>query len=93
MLQNYDQLKKENNMKISVVITLKKDVLDPQGKVIHQTLDGMGFQGINEVRQGKYFEIDTKENDQKKAEAIVEDMCKKLLANLVIEDFKIIGSQ
>ena len=54
-------------MKISVIITLKKDVLDPQGKVIHQTLDGMGFDGINEVRQGKYFEIDTKENDHVKA--------------------------
>jgi len=80
-------------MKISVVITLKKDVLDPQGKVIHQTLDGMGFEDINEVRQGKYFEIDTKENDKKKAEAKVVDMCKKLLANLVIEDFKIIRSQ
>jgi phosphoribosylformylglycinamidine synthase PurS subunit len=80
-------------MKISVVITLKKDVLDPQGKVIHQTLDGMGFEGINEVRQGKYFEIDTNESDKKKAEEKVEDMCKKLLANLVIEDFKIIGSQ
>ena len=80
-------------MKISVIITLKKDVLDPQGKVIHQTLGGMGFQDINEVRQGKYFEIDTKEKDKKKAEAKVEDMCKKLLANLVIEDFKIIGSQ
>jgi phosphoribosylformylglycinamidine synthase len=80
-------------MKISVVITLKKDVLDPQGKVIHQTLDGMGFEGINEIRQGKYFEIDTNESDKKKAEAKVEDMCKKLLANLVIEDFKIIGSQ
>ena len=80
-------------MKISVVITLKKDVLDPQGKVIHQTLDGMGYEGINEVRQGKYFEIETKENDKKKAEAKVEDMCKKLLANLVIEDFKIIRSQ
>ena len=80
-------------MKISVVITLKKDVLDPQGKVIHQTLDGMGFEDINEVRQGKYFEIDTKEDDKKKAETKVEDMCKKLLANLVIEDFKIIGSQ
>ena len=53
-------------MKISVIITLKKDVLDPQGKVIHQTLDGMGFNDINEVRQGKYFEIDTKENDPKK---------------------------
>ena len=80
-------------MKISVVITLKKDVLDPQGKVIHQTLDGMGFEGINEVRQGKYFEIDTNESDKKKAEAKVEEMCKKLLANLVIEDFKIIGPQ
>ena len=80
-------------MKISVVITLKKDVLDPQGKVIHQTLDGMGFEGINEVRQGKYFEIDSNESDKKKAEAKVEEMCKKLLANLVIEDFKIIGSQ
>ena len=80
-------------MKISVIITLKKDVLDPQGKVIHQTQDGMGFEGINEVRQGKYFEIDTKEDDKKKAEKKVEEMCKKLLANLVIEDFKIIGSQ
>ena len=80
-------------MKISIVITLKKDVLDPQGKVIHQTLGGMGFEDINEVRQGKYFEIDTNESDKKKAEAKVEEMCKKLLANLVIEDFKIIGSQ
>ena len=80
-------------MKVSIIITLKKDVLDPQGKVIHQTLDGMGFNGINEVRQGKYFVIDTKEVDKKKAEEKVEDMCKKLLANLVIEDFKIIGSQ
>ena len=53
-------------MKISVIITLKKDVLDPQGKVIQQTLNGMGFENINEVRQGKYFEIDTKETDQKK---------------------------
>ena len=80
-------------MKVSVIITLKKDVLDPQGKVIHQTLDGMGFDSINEVRQGKYFEIDTKETDIKKAEKNVEDMCKKLLANLVIEDYKIIGSE
>ena len=77
-------------MKISVVITLKKDVLDPQGKVIHQTLDGMGFDDVNEVRQGKYFEIDTKEDDLKKAKYKVEEMCKKLLANLVIENYKII---
>ena len=77
-------------MKISVIITLKKDVLDPQGKVIHQTLDGMGFNDVNEVRQGKYFEIDTKENNNDKAKAKVEQMCKKLLANLVIENYKII---
>ena len=80
-------------MKISAIITLKKDVLDPQGKVIHQTLDGMGFKGINEVRQGKYFEVDVKENDPSKAKKIVEDMCKKLLANLVIENYKIIDAQ
>jgi len=80
-------------MKISVVITLKKDVLDPQGKVIHQTLDGMGFKGINEVRQGKYFEIDTSESDKKKAQEKVDEMCKKLLANLVIENYKIIETQ
>jgi phosphoribosylformylglycinamidine synthase len=80
-------------MKISVIITLKKDVLDPQGKVIHQTLDGMGFNDINEVRQGKYFEIYTRESDQKKAKDKVEEMCKKLLANLVIENYKIIDAQ
>ena len=80
-------------MKVFVIITLKKDVLDPQGKVIQQTLDGMGFNNINEVRQGKYFEIDINEKDQNKAKEKVENMCKKLLANLVIEDYKIIGSQ
>ena len=77
-------------MKVSAIITLKKDVLDPQGKVIHQTLDGMGFKDVNEVRQGKYFEIDVKENDENKAKNQVDDMCKKLLANLVIEDYKIL---
>jgi len=80
-------------MKISVIITLKKDVLDPQGKVIHQALDGMGFNDVNEVRQGKYFEIDTEEKDQNKAKVKVEEMCKKLLANLVIENYKIIDAQ
>ena len=80
-------------MKVSAVITLKKDVLDPQGKVIHETLDGMGFNSVNEVRQGKYFEIDVKENDPKKAKEVVKDMCKKLLANLVIENYKIIETQ
>ena len=80
-------------MKISAIVTLKKSVLDPQGTVIQQTLDGMGFNNVNNIRQGKFFEIDIDEKDQKKAEEKVEDMCKKLLANLVIEDYKIIESQ
>ena len=80
-------------MKVSIIITLKKDVLDPQGKVIHHTLNDMNFENINEVRQGKYFEIDIEEKDKKKAEEKVEIMCKKLLANLVIENYKIIESQ
>ena len=80
-------------MKIKAIVTLKKSVLDPQGTIIQQTLDGMGFNNINNIRQGKFFEIDINEKDQKKAEEKVEDMCKKLLANLVIEDYKIIESQ
>ena len=80
-------------MKVSAIITLKKDVLDPQGKVIQQALDGMGFNNINDIRQGKYFEIDVKENDPKKAKEMVENMCSKLLANLVIENYKIIETQ
>ena len=77
-------------MKIKVIVTLKNGVLDPQGKAIQQTLNGMGFKKINNVRQGKYFDIETDETDEKKAKSEVEDMCKKLLANLVIEDFKIL---
>ena len=73
-------------MKVSAIITLKKDVLDPQGKVIYQALDGMGFKDVSEVRQGKYFKIDVKQNEPKKAKELDENMCKKLLANLVIED-------
>ncbi|MDC3022640.1 phosphoribosylformylglycinamidine synthase subunit PurS [Candidatus Pelagibacter sp.] len=80
-------------MKVSAIITLKKDVLDPQGKVIQQALNGMGFKNIDEVRQGKYFEIDVQENDPKKANEIIEEICKKLLANLVIENYKIIETQ
>ena len=80
-------------MKYSITVTLKKDVLDPQGKVIKQALDGMGYKNVDEVRQGKYFEIDVKENDPKKAKEIVENMCSKLLANLVIENYKIIETQ
>ena len=77
-------------MKIKVIVTLKNGVLDPQGKAIQQTLNGMGFENVKEVRQGKYFDIETNENDEAKAKSKVEDMCKKLLANLVIENFKII---
>ena len=77
-------------MKISVIITLKQDVLDPQGKVINQTLTGMGFDSIDEVRQGKYFEININEQDEVKAKTQVEEMCKKLLANLVIENYRIL---
>ena len=77
-------------MKIKVIVTLKNGVLDPQGKAIQQTLNGMGFSNVSEVRQGKYFEIDVKENDDNKAKKQVDDMCKKLLANLVIEDYKIL---
>ena len=72
---------------------MKKNVLDPQGKVIQQTLGGMGFNNISEVRQGKFFEIEIDEKDQKKAKEKVEDLSKKLLTNLVIEDYKIIEPQ
>ena len=80
-------------MKVQVIITLKKNVLDPQGKIIQQALDGMGFNNISEVRQGKFFEIEIDEKDQKKAKEKVEDLSKKLLTNLVIEDYKIIEPQ
>ena len=79
-------------MKISVIITLKKNVLDPQGLVIQKTLNGMGFSNVEKVRQGKFFEIDVIETDKKKAKVKAEEICKKLLANLVIEDYKIIDS-
>ena len=80
-------------MKISVVVTLKKNVLDPQGKTIKKALESMSFKNINDVRQGKFFEIDIDEKNLKNAEEKAEEMCKKLLTNLVIENYKIIGSQ
>ena len=76
-------------MKFSVIVTLKKDVLDPQGKVVENTLRNIGMEDLKSVRQGKYFEIEININDPKKAEKKVDDMCKKLLANLVIEDCKV----
>ena len=76
-------------MKISAIVTLKKDVLDPQGKVVGQTLKNMGIKNLNQVRQGKFFEIDMNEKDSAKAEVQVKEMCEKLLANQIIENFKI----
>jgi len=76
-------------LKISVTVTLKKDVLDPQGKVVKQTLKNMGHENIQNVRQGKYFEIELNEDDKNKAEKIIEEICKKLLTNTVIEDYTV----
>ncbi len=77
-------------MKVKVIVTLKNGVLDPQGKAIQQTLNGMAFDNVSEVRQGKYFNIEVNESDEGRAKSQVEEMCKKLLANLVIEDYKIL---
>ena len=77
-------------MRVKVIVTLKEGVLDPQGKAIQQTLNGMGFSDVNQVRQGKYFDIEVNIEDEKKAKIKAEEMCKKLLANLVIEDYKIL---
>jgi len=76
-------------LKFSVTVTLKKDVLDPQGKVVENTLQNIGMESLKSVRQGKYFEIEVSDQDPQKAEKKVDDMCKKLLANLVIEDYKV----
>ncbi len=76
-------------MKISVHITLKNGVLDPQGKAISNALGSLGFSGVNEVRQGKFIELDIAENDPEKAKSLANDMCRKLLANTVIEDYRI----
>ena len=76
-------------MKFSVTVTLKKDVLDPQGKVVENTLKNMGMVDLKSIRQGKHFEIEVNENNLSEAEKKVNDMCKKLLVNLIIEDYKI----
>ena len=76
-------------MKISATVTLKKEVLDPQGKVVGQTLKNMGYKNIVNVRQGKYFDIELNESDKEKAKKIAEEICKKLLTNVVIEDYTI----
>tara|TARA_B000000557_G_scaffold32411_1_gene23704 strand:+ start:134 stop:373 length:240 start_codon:yes stop_codon:yes gene_type:complete len=76
-------------LKFSVTVALKKDVLDPQGKVVQNTLINMGMSNLKNIRQGKHFEIEVDENDQLLAEKKVDEMCKKLLVNLIIEDYKI----
>ena len=76
-------------MKFSIKVTLKKDVLDPQGKVVQQTLQNMGMDTLKNLRQGKYYEIEINENNEEKAKSKIQDMCKKLLVNLIIEDFEI----
>ena len=76
-------------MKVSTIITLKKDVLDPQGKVVQNTLINLGMKNLKSIRQGKFFEIEINENDQNKAEKKINEMCEKLLVNLIIEDYTI----
>tara|TARA_X000001036_G_scaffold309075_1_gene287766 strand:+ start:686 stop:925 length:240 start_codon:yes stop_codon:yes gene_type:complete len=76
-------------LKFSVTVTLKKDVLDPQGKVVQNTLQNIGMDSLKSIRQGKYFEIEINDNEETAAKKKVDNMCKKLLANLIIEDYKI----
>ena len=81
---------KKNKLKFSVTVTLKKDVLDRQGKVVQNTLRSMGMSNLTNIRQGKHFEIEVDEKDQSAAEKDVDLMCRKLLVNLIIEDYKIV---
>ena len=74
-------------MKFSVTVTLKKNVLDPQGKVVEQTLHSMNMKTLKSIRQGKYFEIEINENNENIAKEKINEMCKKLLVNLIIEEF------
>ena len=80
---------KKSKLKFSVTVTLKKDVLDPQGKVVQNTLVNMGMNNLKYIRQGKHFEIEVDENNETVAQKKVDEMCKKLLVNLIIEDYKI----
>ena len=76
-------------MKFSITVTLKKDVLDPQGKVVEQTLKNMGTNTLIGIRQGKYFEVEINEKNETEAEKQINEMCNKLLVNTIIEDFSI----
>ena len=89
MGRQYQSNSKKNKLKFSVTVTLKKDVLDPQGKVVQNTLSNLGMNNVISIRQGKFFEIEINEKDQSKAQQKIDEMCKKLLVNLIIEDYKI----
>ena len=89
MARQFQSNLKRNKLKFSVTVTLKKDVLDPQGKVVQNTLINMGMNNLKSIRQGKYFEIDVEETNQSEAEKKIDEMCKRLLVNLIIEDYKI----
>ena len=89
MVKQFQLNLKKNKLKFSVTVTLKKDVLDPQGKVVKNTLVNMGINNLKSIRQGKNFEIEIDEKDQLLAEKKIDEMCKKLLVNLIIEDYKI----
>ena len=80
---------RKNKLKFSVTVTLKRDVLDPQGKVVQNTLVDMGMSNLKNIRQGKHFEIEVDEIDETMAKKKIDIMCKKLLVNLIIEDYKI----
>tara|TARA_B100002019_G_scaffold258254_1_gene242837 strand:+ start:197 stop:439 length:243 start_codon:yes stop_codon:yes gene_type:complete len=76
-------------LRFSVTVTLKKDVLDPQGKVVQNTLTSLGMTNLKNIRQGKFFEIEIDESDEAIAKNKINEMCKKLLVNLIIEDYSI----
>ena len=76
-------------MKALVYVTVKKEVLDPQGQAIKRACESLGYEGVNEVRQGKLFEIELADQDETAARRLIDELCNKLLANTVIEDFEI----
>lgn len=80
-------------MKISVIVTLKKEVLDPQGNAVQQTLKNMGYNNISQVRQGKFFEIEVDSDDVEKTKKEIVEICNNLLTNTVIEEYKITDSK
>ncbi len=89
MAKQFQLNSRKNKLKFSVTVTLKKDVLDPQGKVVQNTLINLGMENLKNIRQGKFFEIEIEEKDGSIAEKKINEMCKKLLVNLIIEDYKI----